>query len=173
MFTRLAKSGLVKFRFVQPRRIAPGPHEAGLSNRPYSNDNLPSVRRPRGPRRIRSQALVCHWSLIDGGTRLGCRWHPAASAQTAPEDPDSERSNNQTFQPQAGALGVFGWLAEPCVVRRSFIGSAGFHITVFEPSYRKRDGRNGSDHGWLRATGETASKSSRILGVNFFSNPDP
>jgi len=75
MFTRLAKSGLVKFRLVQPRRIAPGPHEAGLSNRTYSNDNLPGFRRPAvmGKRRSPSPALACHW--FDRNGRLECRWH--------------------------------------------------------------------------------------------------
>ena len=46
MFTRLAKSGLAKFRLVQPRRSAPGLHETKFSNRPYCNDNLPGFRRP-------------------------------------------------------------------------------------------------------------------------------
>ena len=75
MFTGLAKSGLVKFRLVQPLRIAPGPHEAGLSNRTYSNDNLPGFRRPAvmGKRRSPSPALACHWVDRDG--RLECRWH--------------------------------------------------------------------------------------------------
>jgi hypothetical protein len=46
MFTRLAKSGLVKFWPVQPQRIAQGLHRAELFNRSYSNDNLPGFRRP-------------------------------------------------------------------------------------------------------------------------------
>jgi hypothetical protein len=74
MFTRLAKSGLAKFRRVQPRRIAPGRHEAGLSNRTYCNDNLPGFRRPAvvGRRRSPIPALTCHWFDRDG--RLECRW---------------------------------------------------------------------------------------------------
>jgi hypothetical protein len=88
MFKRLAK-----FRLLEPRRIAPGLREAMPAN-----DNLLGFRRPGGPRRIRSQVLVCHWSLIDGGTRLGCRWQPEALGRTALEDSDSERTNKQTFQ---------------------------------------------------------------------------
>jgi hypothetical protein len=91
MFKRLAK-----FRFLKRRRIVPGLGEAIPAN-----DNLLGFRRPPGQRRIPSPALVCHWSLIDDGTRLGCRWQP----ETALEDPDSERINNQTFQSQAIRLG--------------------------------------------------------------------
>jgi len=58
------------------------------------SDDLPGFRRPAGPRKIGPQALVCRWSLIDGGTRLGCRWHPETLAQTALEDPDFERASN-------------------------------------------------------------------------------
>jgi hypothetical protein len=91
MFKRLAE-----FRLLKPRRIAPGLREAMPAN-----DNLPGFRRPGGPRRIRSQVLVCHWSPVDGGTRLGCRWQAEAPAQTALENPDSERRNKQTFQSPA------------------------------------------------------------------------
>jgi hypothetical protein len=86
MFKRLAK-----FRLFQSWGTAPGLHGAMPAN-----DNQPNGLRPRGPRRIRSQALVCHWSLIDDGTRLGCRWQPEAPAQAALRDSDSERTNNQT-----------------------------------------------------------------------------
>jgi hypothetical protein len=66
MFTRLAKSGLAKFRLVQPRRSAPGLHETKFSNRPYCNDNLPGFRRPAvvGKRRSPTPALACHWIEI-------------------------------------------------------------------------------------------------------------
>jgi hypothetical protein len=70
MFTRLAKSGLARFWPVQPPRIAPRPHAAGLST--YSNDNLPGFRRPKGQRRIPTPTLACHW--IDRDGRLECRW---------------------------------------------------------------------------------------------------
>jgi hypothetical protein len=86
MFKRLAK-----FRLFQSRGTAPG-----LQGAMPANDNQPNGLRPRGPRRIRPQALVCHWSLIDDGTRLGCRWQPEAPAQAALRDSDSERTNNQT-----------------------------------------------------------------------------
>jgi hypothetical protein len=95
MFKRLAK-----FRLFQSWRLAHRLQEAMPAN-----DNLPSVLRPRGQRRIRSPALTCRWSLIDGGTRLGCRWQPEALAQTALEDSDSEPMNNQTFQSHAIWLG--------------------------------------------------------------------
>ncbi|SHK48046.1 hypothetical protein SAMN05444159_3361 [Bradyrhizobium lablabi] len=72
MFKTLAKSGLKGFWPVQPRRIAPVPHEVGLSNATHSNDNLPGLRRPKGRRRIPSPALACHW--IDRNGRLECRW---------------------------------------------------------------------------------------------------
>jgi hypothetical protein len=70
-----------------------------------ANDNLLGLRRPGGQRRIPSPALVCHWSVIDGGTRLGCRWQPKTPAPTALDSPDSERKNNQTSQSQAIRLG--------------------------------------------------------------------
>ena len=88
MFKRLAK-----FRFLEPRRIAPGRREAMPAN-----DNLPGLRRPGGPRRIRSQVLVCHWFLADGGTRLGCRWQPEALAPTQHEDLDPEQTDKRIFQ---------------------------------------------------------------------------
>jgi hypothetical protein len=94
MFTRLAK-----FRLLRPRSIAPG-----LQGAMPANDNLSNALRPRGPQRIRSQALVCHWSLTDGGTRLGCRWQPEAPARTVLEDPDSEWMSNKTLEPQATQL---------------------------------------------------------------------
>jgi hypothetical protein len=49
---------------------------------------------------------------------------------------------------------------------RSCTGSTGFHITVFEPSYQERNGCSGQEHGWLWATAESASKSSRSVAVN-------
>jgi hypothetical protein len=51
--------------------------------------------------------------------------------------------------------------------------SAGFHITVFELSYRGRGCWSGSEHFCFWATGERAGKSSRILTMIFFLNPDP
>ena len=95
MFKRLAK-----FRLLKPRRIA-----SGLRDVMPANDNRLVSRRPGGQRRIPSPALVCQWSLTDGGTRLGCRWKPEAPTQTRLESPDSERTNNQTSQSQAIRLG--------------------------------------------------------------------
>jgi hypothetical protein len=91
MFKRLAK-----FRLLEPRHIAPGRREAMPAN-----DNLPGFRRPGGPRRIRPQVLVCHWFLIDGGTRLGCRWEPEIPAPTEYDERDSEQTNKRTFQSPA------------------------------------------------------------------------
>jgi hypothetical protein len=104
MFKRLAKSrlaafGLADFRFVGfrladfrlrgfrpllPQRLAWS--GAGLFNDSHCNDNLPGLRRPQGRRRIPSPALACHWSLIDGGTRLACHWQAESPAQTAREN---------------------------------------------------------------------------------------
>jgi hypothetical protein len=95
MFKRLAK-----FRLLKPRGVAPGLREAMPAN-----DNLLVSHRPGGQRRIPSSALVCHWSLTDGGTRLGCRWQPEAPTRTPLESPDSERTNNQTSQSRAIRLG--------------------------------------------------------------------
>jgi uncharacterized membrane protein YhiD involved in acid resistance len=39
-------------------------------------------------------------------------------------------------------------------------------MTVVEPSYQERDRWNGSEHGWLWATGEGAKKSRRIFRVS-------
>jgi hypothetical protein len=91
MFKRIAK-----FRLLEPRRVAPGRREAMPAN-----DNLPGFRRPGGRRRIRPQVLVCHWSLVDGGTRLGCRWQPEALAPTGHEDSDSEQANKRSFRSPA------------------------------------------------------------------------
>jgi putative Mg2+ transporter-C (MgtC) family protein len=51
-------------------------------------------------------------------------------------------------------------------MRRCFVGSAGFHITVFELSYQERGCWNDSEHGWPWATGENEKESSRIFMVN-------
>ncbi|HXN70690.1 MAG TPA: hypothetical protein VN926_23905 [Bradyrhizobium sp.] len=72
MFERLAISGLVKFWPVQPQRAAPRLRADGPFTAAYSNDNLPGFRHPKGPRRIPSPALACHW--IDRNGRLECRW---------------------------------------------------------------------------------------------------
>jgi hypothetical protein len=79
MFKKLAKSGLVRFWPVQPRRVAPGLHAAGLSNRVYCNDNLPGFRRPAvaDQRRSPTPALASHWFNRNG--RLECRWQVEAS----------------------------------------------------------------------------------------------
>jgi hypothetical protein len=107
-----------------------------------ANDNLPNVLRPGGAQRIRSRALVCHWSLIDGGTRLSCRWSPEAPTPTAPED--RKRTNHQIFRLPAAAVRGADGRTESCMARRSFTASARLHITVFEPSYQKGDCRSGA-----------------------------
>jgi hypothetical protein len=80
MFKRLAK-----FRLVQSWVRSWGVAQKAMP----ANDNVPAVLRSRGPERNRSQALVCHWFLVDGGTRLGCRWLSEDLGQPALEDPDS------------------------------------------------------------------------------------
>jgi hypothetical protein len=108
MFKRLAKSrlaafGLLDFRFAgfrlarfrgfrPPQRFTL--RGAGFFIDSYANDNLPGVRRPKGRRRIPSPALACHWSLIDGGTRLACHWQAESPTQTARENPDSRPRRN-------------------------------------------------------------------------------
>ena len=88
MFKRLAKSKLADFKLggfrpLQPRRVAL--RGAGFfidthSNDTHSNDNLPGFRRPKGPRRIPSPALACHW--IDRNGRLECRWQTETNGDT-------------------------------------------------------------------------------------------
>ena len=98
MFKRLAK-----FRLFQSWGTAPGLHGAMPAN-----DNQPNVLRPRGSRRIRSHALVCHWSLIDDGTRLGCRWQPEVPAQ------QRLRTGGQTTRlPIAGGASDLAWPSPP------------------------------------------------------------
>jgi hypothetical protein len=94
MFKRLAEFRLV--RLVQSYGMARGLQEALPAN-----DNLPNGLQPGRPRRTKPRALACQWSLIDGGTRLGCRWQPEAPAQTALDDPESGRTNEQALDPQA------------------------------------------------------------------------
>jgi hypothetical protein len=77
MFKRLAKSGLADFKLgglrpLEPQRVAL--RGAGFFNESPSNDNLLGLRRPKGPRRIPTPALVCHW--FDRNGRLECRWQP-------------------------------------------------------------------------------------------------
>jgi hypothetical protein len=104
MFTRLAKSGLVRFWPVQPRRVAPGLHAAGLSNRVYCNDNLPGFRRPAaaGKRRSPTPALACHWFNRNG--RLECRWQTEPAVPAESEELDSGPANNRTFRPNANSI---------------------------------------------------------------------
>ena len=100
MFKRLAKFRLFQLRPFQSWGLAPE-----LQGAMPANDNLENVLRPRGlsreARRIRPQTLVCRWSLIDGGTRLGCRWQAEPVVPSAPEDLDSGPTNKRTFQSRA------------------------------------------------------------------------
>ena len=103
MFERLAK-----FRFLKPRRMAPGPREAM-----HCNDNLPGFRRPGGERRIPSPALACHW--FDRNGRLECRWL-AETNDDAPlgevdehEQPTIGRTSGQpSMQPRGHGLVLAG-----------------------------------------------------------------
>jgi hypothetical protein len=105
MFAKLAKSGLAKLWLVQPRRIAPGPHQSGLPK--YCNDNLPDARRTRGPRRLLTPALTCHW-LTRGG-RLECCWHC--------ESDDAPIGGLDEQQPSAATGRAFGRQAVSCAAR--------------------------------------------------------
>ena len=82
---------LARFRLIEPRRMA-----LGLRDAVPANDNHAVSRRLERSRRMSSSALACHWSLTDGGTRLGCRWQAETGAPAALEDPDSERADSRT-----------------------------------------------------------------------------
>jgi hypothetical protein len=90
MFERLAK-----FRFLKPRRMAPGPREAM-----HSNDNLPGFRRPGGERRIPSPALACHW--FDRNGRLECRWLAGTNTDVPPDAVDQRPAPGQPRSPPRG-----------------------------------------------------------------------
>ena len=114
MFKRLAKSRLAKsrladfkrggFRPLRPRRVAL--RGAGFFNATHSNDNLPGFRRPKGPRRIPSPALACHW--IERGGRLECYWHPAAGG--TPTGGHKDRQHSAPGRASARPIGS-GYLA--------------------------------------------------------------
>src|SRR5258706_12809882 len=95
MFSRLAKSGLVKFRLVQPRRFAPGPREAMFWKDIHCNDNLPGFRRPAatGKRRSPSPALACHW--FDRNGRLECHWRVESFDETSVEEPEARQTSSR------------------------------------------------------------------------------
>jgi hypothetical protein len=97
MFKTLAKSRLLKFWPVQPRRIAPLPREVRLSNATHCNDNLPGFRRPKGRRRIPSPALTCHW--IDRNGRLECRWRAEPGGDAPFGDFDEHGATNRSSGP--------------------------------------------------------------------------
>jgi len=105
MFERLAISGLVKFWPVQPQRTAPRLRADGPFTATCSNDNLPGFRRPKGPRRIPSPALACHW--IDRNGRLECRWQAESNGDAAIADFDGDGTIGRTsglssVQPRRG-----------------------------------------------------------------------
>lgn len=93
MFTRLAKSRLAGFRFIQPRQIMPRLSELVFykdtpSNNSHSNDDLPDFRHPvaKGKRGSPSPALACHWSNRNG--RLECCWTTVSSGDVQIDDVD-------------------------------------------------------------------------------------
>jgi hypothetical protein len=68
-----------------------------------------------------------------------------------------------------GSITMAGWNAagrpNPAAMRRSPMSAnthaarrPRFHMTVFEPSYQKRDGCNAVEHGWLWAAGESTQR---------------
>jgi hypothetical protein len=91
MFERLAK-----FRLLWSRGPAPGPLDVAPANDNLLNFGKPGERRRRAAR----PALACRWSLLDGGTRLGCRWQAETPAQAAVEDSDSGLTVKQICPPQ-------------------------------------------------------------------------
>jgi hypothetical protein len=64
-------------------------------------------------------------------------------------------------------LALFGWRARYCGTRRCCTGSAGFHMTVFEPSYQELDCWSGSVPCWPWVDGEKI----RIFKVNIPIDP--
>ena len=101
MFKRLAK-----FRFLQPRRMAPGLREAT-----HANDNTPGRRCPGGARRIPSAALACHW--FDRNGRLECRWLAETNAPLGcvdeHEQPTAGRASGQPWvRPRGRGLTLAG-----------------------------------------------------------------
>jgi hypothetical protein len=111
----LAKSGFAKFWPVQPRHVAPAPYPPGRPT--YCNDNLPGLRRSKGPRRMAAPALACHWFNRNG--RLECRWQAQASGG-AP----------------GGSVNAMRRTGPPAC--RQHAPATRFHKTVFEPSYQDR-----------------------------------
>jgi hypothetical protein len=63
--------------------------------------------------------------------RLECRWQLETSADAPIADADTNAARQTAVR-------------------------AGFHITVFEPSYQEREGWSGSEYCWLRAGGHSA-----------------
>ena len=110
MFTRLAKSGLVRFWPVQPRRVVPRPH---LADRPtHSNDNLRGFRRPAaaGKRWAPTPVLACHWVNRDG--RLECRWQTESDGDAPIGEFEQHgawsRISGNSPQPHSGRLLLAG-----------------------------------------------------------------
>src|ERR1700676_5535581 len=119
MFERLAKSGLADFKFagfkfggfrpLQPRRVAL--RGAWFFNQSLSNDNLPGLRRPKGPRRIPTPALACHW--FDRNGRLECRWLDEPNGDAPTNDFDEHAaagrpSGLSSTLPRGGGLALAG-----------------------------------------------------------------
>jgi hypothetical protein len=111
MFTRLAKSGLARFRPAWPQVLAPRPHQAGVAA--FANDNLPGARRPAasGKRRSPTPVLVCHWLDRDG--RLECRWQadPDGDAPIGKVDEPGTKgrvTGPLPMSPRSGGLALVG-----------------------------------------------------------------
>jgi hypothetical protein len=98
MFEKLAN-----FRLFQPWRRTPQAYR-GVA----ANDNVAIIPRPGGQRRIRPPELTCHWSLVEGGTRLICCWQARPQepcedmrARRAKHDAARKRSNHPSMPPVA------------------------------------------------------------------------
>jgi hypothetical protein len=77
----------------------------------HSNDNLPGLRRPKGPRRIPTPALACHW--IDRNGRLECRWQAVPGGDAPIGDFDEHgmtgrASGLSSMQPRRRSLALAG-----------------------------------------------------------------
>jgi hypothetical protein len=121
MFTRLAKTGLVKSGFakfwpVQPRRVAAVSCQADPPA--YGNDNLPGFRRPAvlGKRRCPTPALACHW--IDRDGRLECRWQAEPDGKPPIGGCDESSALGRAADPTQGVTVIHKTVFEPSCLER-------------------------------------------------------
>ena len=127
MFTRHAK-----FRSPEFSRIGLGhamPHWLAAA---HADDSSRDHRRRTGQRRSPQPRLACRW-VLTGENRLECRWQIERPDDVCVEEPDGRSRHTRNIR-----IAADGSEAAPGPG-----GSAGFHITVVEPSYQERVGWSG------------------------------